>query len=102
MANSSKGQHAQKELIKAIGRKMHALLKDKENLNNTIQEHIGCIEEYFRRYDTIQLLGSVGLYLIDNLPNIEKYSTCTVEKCPVSLPSDSQFDAQPSTPSFLR
>ena len=31
-----------------------------------------------------------------------KNSTCTVEKCPVSLPSDSQFDAQPSTPPFLR
>jgi len=47
MANSSKGQHAQKELIKAIGRKMHALLKDKENLNNTIQKHISRIEGYF-------------------------------------------------------
>ena len=32
----------------------------------------------------------------------EVFSTCTVEKCPVSLPSDSQFDAQPSTPPFLR
>jgi len=40
-------------------------------------------------------------FVAENL-NIQNCSTCTVEKCPVSLPSDSQFDAQPSTPSFLR
>ena len=46
-------------------------------------------------------LGSIR-ELSGNNDMAEKSSTCTVEKCPVSLPSDSQFDAQPSTPPFLR
>ena len=50
---------------------------------------------------------SCGLSINENADpdvrvDMETISTCTVEKCPVSLPSDSQFDAQPSTPSFLR
>jgi hypothetical protein len=27
----------------------------------------------FRKYDSVQLLGSIGLYLLDHLPNIEKH-----------------------------
>ena len=72
-STASKELRTQRELLKVIGKKMMAFLKDKEGLTNIIQEHISCIEGYFRRYDTIQLLGSVGLYLIDNLPNLEKY-----------------------------
>lgn len=58
---------------KAIGEQMLGMLKDKETLNVTIQQYISDIEGYFKKYDTIQLLGSVGLYLLNNLPNIEKH-----------------------------
>jgi len=62
-----------KKDFKLLGQKIQKLLKDKEKLNESIQNHINIVEGYFRRYDSIQLLGSVGLYLIDNLPNFEKY-----------------------------
>lgn len=48
--------------MKAIGEQMMAMLKDKEKLNDTIQKYIDEIEGYFEKYDTIQLLGGVGLY----------------------------------------
>jgi hypothetical protein len=37
-----------------------------------LKEHIETVEGYFRRYDSVQLLGSIGFYLLDNIPNLEK------------------------------
>ena len=85
---------SQKELFKAIGRKMLALLKDKEGLNNIIQKHISCIEGYFRHYDTTQLLGSVGLYLIDNLPNLEKYFMARIAGKQLELDEEAEVIAE--------
>lgn len=61
-----------KSLIYVRYKKMSALLKDKEALNTILKEQVDTIIAYFRKYDTIQLLGSIGLYLLDNLPNPEK------------------------------
>lgn len=58
--------------MKTIGEQMLIMLKGKETLNAKIHQYINDIEAYFKKYDAIQLLGSVGLYLVDNLPNIEK------------------------------
>lgn len=48
-------------------------MKDKDLIRKAVEEHVRVIEGYFKKYDSIQLLGSVGLYLIDNLPNLEKH-----------------------------
>lgn len=93
-ATASKGLRTQKELFKAIGKKMMAFLKDKEGLGNIIQEHIGCIEGYFRRYDSIQLLGSVGLFLINNLPNLEKYFMAGIAGKQLELDEEAEVIAE--------
>ena len=61
-----------KDKMRSWGTQLVEILKDKEQLKKSIQEHIEIVEGYFRKYDTIQLLGSTGLYLIDNLANLEK------------------------------
>ena len=47
-------------------------VSDKEKIKKKVRESIDKIETYFKKYDTVQLLGSVGLYLIDNLNTSEK------------------------------
>lgn len=54
--------------MKVAGKQILDLIKDKETLNTKIHQFVSDIEEYFQKYDTIQLLGSFGLYLLDNLP----------------------------------
>lgn len=71
------GSYRQKEVsledkLKAYGMQMAEAFKDKDSIKNAIASHIERIEGYFRKYDSIQLLGSVGLYTIDNLPTLEK------------------------------
>ena len=59
-------------LLKDIGQLLLIVLKDKDTISTSIEEHINTIEQYFRKYDSVQLLGAIGLYLLDNIPNIEK------------------------------
>lgn len=59
-------------LMKDIGQLLLIVLKDKDTISASIEEHINTIEQYFRKYDSVQLLGAIGLYLLDNIPNIEK------------------------------
>ena len=58
--------------LKAYGKQMVEAFKDKESIKNAITAHVARVEGYFRKYDSIQLIGSVGLYTIDNLPTLEK------------------------------
>ena len=58
--------------MRMIGKRMFDFFKDTETVNAALREQIDVIIDYFRKYDTIQLLGSIGLYLLDNLPNPEK------------------------------
>ena len=69
----SKGVPTLRDMYKGLGKELKRMLSDKENVNIIIQDHIWQIESIYRRYDTIQLLGSTGLYLIDNVPNMEKF-----------------------------
>lgn len=75
VANSFR--HCHKELsiedkLKAYGMQMLDAFKDKDSIKNAIASHIEKVESYFRKYDSVQLIGSVGLYMIDNLPTLEK------------------------------
>ena len=58
--------------MRVMGKRLLKIFKDKEAVSEVLREHIETIEGYFRRYDSVQLLGSVGLYLLENLPNLEK------------------------------
>lgn len=60
------------EKLKAYGMQMVEAFEDKESIKNAITTHVARVEDYFRKYDSIQLIGSVGLYTIDNLPTLEK------------------------------
>lgn len=80
--------------MKAIGEQMMVMLKDKEKLNDTIQKYIDEIEGYFEKYDTIQLLGGVGLYLLDNLPNIEKHFYAQISGTDMQLDEQAEVIAE--------
>lgn len=70
---SIKGSNPFESQMRVMGKRLLEMLKDKNAVNVALKEHIEAIEDYFRRYDSVQLLGSIGLYLLDNLPNLEKY-----------------------------
>ena len=59
--------------MRSMGKKLLRIFKNKEGIDAIIKEHIDIIEGYFKEYDCIKLLGGIGLYLLDNLPNPEKY-----------------------------
>lgn len=59
--------------MRAMGKYLLKVLKDKDAIKTSLRKHIEIVEGYFRKYDSVQLLGSIGLYLLDNLPNLEKY-----------------------------
>lgn len=59
--------------FKEFGNRFLNILKDKESLNQRIKVQIDRVEEIFKQYDSVQLLGALGLYLLDNVPTSEKY-----------------------------
>lgn len=92
--NPKKVEPSQEQMFRSLGEKMQLLLQDKETLNRIIREHIAQIEAYFKRYDSIQLLGSAGLYLIDNLPNMEKYFLAGISGKKLKLDEDAEVIAE--------
>lgn len=81
------------EILEEVKRLLE-LFNDKETVNRIIHEHIDVVEGYFRKYDSIQLLGSVGLYLIDNLPNVEKCYNAKVSNIKLELDEDAEVIAE--------
>ena len=59
------GSNPFKSQMRAVGKHLLEIFKDKNAVNATLKEHIETVEGYFRRYDSVQLLGSIGLYLLD-------------------------------------
>ena len=49
---------------------------------------------YFKKYDTVQLLGSVGLYLIDNLNTLEKKYISKVNGTSLELDEEAEVIAE--------
>jgi hypothetical protein len=77
-----------------IGKRLFEMFKDKNAVNDAIREHIETIEGYFKRYDSVQLLGSIGLYLLDNLPNFEKHFMAQIKGTNMSLDEDAEMIAE--------
>ena len=84
--SSIKGDYTFEAQMRAMGKRLLNVFKDKDTVNATLREHIEKIESYFRKYDSVQLLGSIGLYLLDNLPNLEKY--CMAQMYGTEMPLD--------------
>lgn len=59
--------------IRELGELLLDKFKDSKEVEEQIYNNIKSIEEYFDKYDNIQLLGGIGLYLLDNIPSLEKY-----------------------------
>lgn len=69
-------------------------LKDKDKWEACVQENINIIEGYFQTYDSVQLLGSIGLFLLDNLPNIEKYFYAQINGTEMNLDENAEVIAE--------
>ncbi len=52
--------------MRTMAKRLLEIFKDKNAVNATLRESIETVEGYFRRYDSVQLLGSIGLYLLDH------------------------------------
>ena len=82
------------EQFREVGKMLMSSLSDKDNIKAKMSEEITKIEDYFRRYDTIQLLGSIGLYLIDNMPTLEKQFISQMSGKPLKLDEDAEVIAE--------
>lgn len=80
--------------MRAMGKRLLEVFKDKDTVNATLREHIETIEGYFRKYDSVQLLGSIGLYLLDNLPNLEKYFMAQMNGTEMHLDENAEVIAE--------
>ena len=80
--------------FRQVGEKMKELLSDKEALNARIAENISRVEDLFKKYDSIQLMGSAGLYLLDNVANLEKHFMAQFEGKSMNLDEDSEALAE--------
>lgn len=59
--------------MKKYSKRIMDVLKDKESLDEKINQQIDRIEDIFKNYDSVQLIGALGLYLLDNVQNSEKF-----------------------------
>lgn len=69
-------------------------VSDKEMIKKKVRESIDKIETYFKKYDTVQLLGSVGLYLINNLNTSEKIFISKVNGTSLELDEEAEVIAE--------
>ena len=80
--------------MRTMGKRLLEVFKDKDTINATLREHIETIEGYFRKYDSVQLLGSIGLYLLDNLPNLEKHFMAQMNGTEMHLDENAEVIAE--------
>jgi len=80
--------------MRTMGKRLLEIFKDKNAVNATLREHIETVEGYFRRYDSVQLLGSIGLFLLDHLPNIEKHFMAQMNGTDMRLDENAEVIAE--------
>lgn len=82
------------EQYKLFGKMMLESFKDKESISNSIAAQISKVEGYFKQYDSVQLLGGIGLYMIDNTITLEKSFMAQYEGREVRLDEDAEVLAE--------
>lgn len=80
--------------LRFYGNAMKMALTNKEMIVERMHAEIDKVISYFEKYDTVQLLGSVGLYLLDNVSNIEKKFIAQIEGRELSLDEDAEVIAE--------
>lgn len=80
--------------MRTMGKYLLKVFKDKDDIKTALREHIEIVEGYFRKYDSVQLLGGIGLYLLDNLPNIEKHFTAQMNGTDMRLDENAEVIAE--------
>lgn len=80
--------------MNAMKKRLLKIFKDKKAVHRTLKDHIETIEDYFRQYDSVQLLGSIGLYLLDNLPNFEKHFIAQINGTKMQLDENAEVIAE--------
>ena len=80
--------------MRAMGKYLLKVFKDKDAIKTALREHIEIVEGYFRKYDSVQLLGSIGLYLLDHLPNIEKHFIAQMNGTDMRLDENAEVIAE--------
>lgn len=80
--------------MRTMAKRLLEIFKDKNAVNATLRESIETVEGYFRRYDSVQLLGSIGLYLLDHLPNIEKHFMAHMNGTDIRLDENAEVIAE--------
>lgn len=80
--------------MRVMGKQLLETFKDKNAVNRVLTEHIETIEGYFKKYDSVHLLGSIGLYLLDNLPNLEKYYMAQMHGLDMNLDENAEVIAE--------
>lgn len=91
---SINGSNSFESQMRAMGKRLLEIFKDKNTVNATLREHIETVEGYFMRYDSVQLLGSIGLYLLDNLPNFEKHFMAQMNGTDMHLDENAEVIAE--------
>lgn len=82
------------EQIKSWGKMMQDMLKDKERIKANISKCINEIIECFKTYDSVMLLGGIGLRLLDNVPNMEKHFLSQISGLPLTLDENTEVVAE--------
>lgn len=80
--------------LRQCGKLMMKSLEDKARIKAMMAEDIDKVEGYFKQYDTIQLLGSIGLYLIDNMSTLEKTFVAQQTGAKLKLDEDAEVIAE--------
>ena len=80
--------------MRAMSKYLLKVFKDKDAIKTALREHIEIVEGYFRKYDSVQLLGSIGLYLLDHLPNIEKHFIAQMNGTDMRLDENAEVIAE--------
>lgn len=78
------------EQMKRWGKKMQDMLKDKDRIKANMSKCIDEIIECFKTYDSVMLLGGIGLRLLENVPNMEKHFMAQISGQPLELDEDAE------------
>lgn len=82
------------EQMRCWGKKMQDMLKDKDYIKANMSKCINEIIECFKTYDSVMLLGGIGLRLLDNVPNLEKHFLSQLNGQPLTQDEDTEVVAE--------
>ena len=80
--------------LRDVSKVFMSVVKNKEGIQRAIQENVEQVMSYFKTYDAIQLLGGVGLHLLQNIPSVEKEYESKILGKDIKLDEDAEVIAE--------